>query len=270
MRSLVAGTLGTQKLQHSVGGFSVSEVLHPAGFRADTHAHRLASIKIVLGGGYAESVAGTSAVHPPWTVVTKPSGATHENRPFSSPTHSLLIERADTTHGPKPVGSELFGEVSASAAGVAMVAVLRLVHTLRDPSRTWTDCDVEEALIELLAQLSRSPIRVESRPAWLGRVTEALRDQPRGRVDLGRIAEDVQLDRCYLSRAFRRATGSTLSAFARSVRLERAMTLLADTDRPIASIAYATGFCDQAHLTHAFKAATGSTPARFRALAAAT
>ena len=38
--------------------------------------------------------------------------------------------------------------------------------------------------------------------------------------------------------------------------------------RPLADVALATGFADQAHLTRKFKAAFGITPARYRALGA--
>jgi transcriptional regulator GlxA family with amidase domain len=70
----------------------------------------------------------------------------------------------------------------------------------------------------------------------------------------------------HLSRVFHAATGMTLSAFRTRLRLHRAMEMLSDSahDRPIAQIAAATGFADQAHLARAFRRYVGMTPTALR------
>ncbi|MGH1559781.1 helix-turn-helix domain-containing protein [Caulobacter segnis] len=48
-------------------------------------------------------------------------------------------------------------------------------------------------------------------------------------------------------------------------RVERAKTLMRETDAPSARIALDSGFCDQAHMSRQFHAVVGSTPSRWRA-----
>ena len=59
-------------------------------------------------------------------------------------------------------------------------------------------------------------------------------------------------------------SAATVAELARECRLAEAARMLRGTRRPIAEIAAACGFTDQAHLTRRFHAAYGSTPARFR------
>jgi transcriptional regulator GlxA family with amidase domain len=46
--------------------------------------------------------------------------------------------------------------------------------------------------------------------------------------------------------------------------VDEARRLLSDTLRPIADIAFETGFTDQSHLTRVFRRSLGETPAAFR------
>lgn len=64
-----------------------------------------------------------------------------------------------------------------------------------------------------------------------------------------------------LIRAFRRELGTTPHAFLVRVRVAVGTTLLASGE-PIAEIASAVGFADQAHFTRHFKRFHGHTPAR--------
>ena len=63
------------------------------------------------------------------------------------------------------------------------------------------------------------------------------------------------------------ASGQTVGEVARVRRLARARTELADTDRPVASIAHRFGFCDTSHLSRLFKAHYGASPTEYRAAA---
>ena len=57
---------------------------------------------------------------------------------------------------------------------------------------------------------------------------------------------------------------STPRTFMEQRRIERARTLIGDTNQPLADIAAAAGFATQSHLTTAFRRATGFTPAAYR------
>ena len=71
----------------------------------------------------------------------------------------------------------------------------------------------------------------------------------------------------YFSKLFTREVGMPPAAYLRRLRLERAQTLLRDSDLPIAHIAQQTGFGTSEKLSHAFRAVYGTTPTAFRAAA---
>ena len=68
----------------------------------------------------------------------------------------------------------------------------------------------------------------------------------------------------YCSELFQATMGESFSEHVKRCRLETAMTLLTSTDRGVAEIAEATGFCDQFAFSHFFKRMTGRSPRDFR------
>ena len=79
---------------------------------------------------------------------------------------------------------------------------------------------------------------------------------------LARIAG--QSASCF-ARWFRAQTSASPHAWVLRARIERAMQLLRETDRPLAEIALAVGFSSQACLSVAFKRGAGVTPRSYRA-----
>lgn len=101
-------------------------------------------------------------------------------------------------------------------------------------------------------------------PLWRIKLIEArVRDGERP-PSIAELAELCGLSRRQLTRAYREETGRTVSAFVQDVTVERAKTLLTDTDRPIRTVAHAVGFTNPAAFTSAFRRATGQTPRAYR------
>lgn len=75
------------------------------------------------------------------------------------------------------------------------------------------------------------------------------------------------LTRYDLARQFRALLGTSPYRYSLMRRLDRARDDI-ERQSPLATVALATGFADQAHLTRQFKAAFGLTPARYGALKA--
>lgn len=73
------------------------------------------------------------------------------------------------------------------------------------------------------------------------------------------------LTRYDLARQFRALLGTSPYRYSLMRRLDRARESI-DRNQPLADVALAAGFADQAHLTRQFKAAYGITPARYGAL----
>ncbi|MEM6788308.1 MAG: AraC family transcriptional regulator [Myxococcota bacterium] len=78
------------------------------------------------------------------------------------------------------------------------------------------------------------------------------------------LARHAQLSPGHFSRAFKEKTGTTPRRFVQARRVTRAKALLESSRKlPMAWVAQACGFADQAHFSRSFKKATGVTPTNF-------
>jgi AraC-like DNA-binding protein len=79
-------------------------------------------------------------------------------------------------------------------------------------------------------------------------------------LSLDHLSEAVGVSRSHFGRAFKQATGQSPFEWLRAKRIERAKEMLVQGEMPVAEIAIATGFADQAHLTRVFGRAVGVPP----------
>ena len=78
------------------------------------------------------------------------------------------------------------------------------------------------------------------------------------------LARQVGLSRTVLAERFRQAMGDTPLSYLRTVRLQKAMRLLADTDAKLEQVAAEVGYQDAFAFSRAFKRLAGVAPREFR------
>jgi LacI family transcriptional regulator len=83
-------------------------------------------------------------------------------------------------------------------------------------------------------------------------------------ITIDEIVDQLSVSRRMFEIRFRKATGRTPHQELRRVRLLRAQQMLLETDKSIAEIAVAAGFCSSAHLAHVFQKDLQRTPAQYR------
>lgn len=120
----------------------------------------------------------------------------------------------------------------------------------------------ELALGELLASLAPDD-RTTSR-TLADAVAHQLRLHSAAPTSLGELADATGYSVFHCCRVFQRTTGQTIHGFRRELRLRHALARLLDGDEPLADVAAATGFASQSHLTNLFRARFGLTPGRAR------
>ena len=126
---------------------------------------------------------------------------------------------------------------------------------------------LEGLALELLACAGRADAGGSDRDTrWLDAVLDRLHESTPHIVSLHELGAAVGRHPAQVARAFRRAHGVSVAAYARTLRLEWATVAVATTDDPIARIALDAGFADQSHFTRAFRRHHGVTPARYRGL----
>jgi AraC-like DNA-binding protein len=134
-------------------------------------------------------------------------------------------------------------------------------------SALYGDALVLAVFINLLRQRKQS---VEAHkpgalaPWQLRRAIDYLEAHLSRQVSLEELSALVGLSQYHFSRAFKASTGVPPHRFQLEARVRRAKELLHQPALPLADIALAVGFSDQAHFTRAFRVATGLTPRAWR------
>ncbi|MBP2297821.1 AraC family transcriptional regulator [Azospirillum picis] len=143
-----------------------------------------------------------------------------------------------------------------------------LHHGLEDPHREplRTDTDAMRAFTLLAfrhGDLTARPLPAGREPVAVRRAREYLDAHLDDPVELAELAEAAGLSRFHLLRVFRAAVGTTPHGYLTDRRVARAKRLLAGP-LPLAEVALACGFCDQAHFNRVFKGRVGVSPGQYR------
>lgn len=122
------------------------------------------------------------------------------------------------------------------------------------------------ALLDPSTQRSQPARRMTSRR--LKRILDHFEARLTEDIRLAELATDSGLSECYLARAFRAATGTTLHAALVERRIARARSLIEAASRrgahaSLAEVAAATGFSSHSHMTTAFRRVLGITPSEW-------
>lgn len=137
----------------------------------------------------------------------------------------------------------------------------------RDPDAARLRLDQVVALFALLRNSPPKDEALHILAPWQARRVEAFIEAHLDRpIRIQALADHTRLSVSYFFRAFRGSFGTAPHAFVMRQRIGRAMRLLAEGDEPIAQIAIACGFADQAHFSRAFARRAGSPPGAWRRL----
>ena len=176
----------------------------------------------------------------------------------------------DTSQPVRSVGAQLRPGVAGLLLGASGRALAGR-HSLLD--EVWGRAADE--LCEQLAEAEGAAARLDRfEAALLARLPRVRGVHPAVAHALGRfaIADDVAVVVDEVGYSHRRfialfddAVGLTPKRYCRVQRLQRAIAAVATSRRPLAEVAAATGYADQAHLTREFRALVGISPGEYRA-----
>ena len=83
-------------------------------------------------------------------------------------------------------------------------------------------------------------------------------------LDIEALAGSVHLSRAHFIRSFRETFGETPHRYLQRRRIERAMSLLRETDRPVTEICLDVGFASLGTFSRTFREIVGSSPREYR------
>lgn len=168
----------------------------------------------------------------------------------------LFAETAGAVGEERETGVRLFRTCSAQAD--FLVCMLLKESFYRDLH--W-DTAVKNYLSLLFIELLRGP--EYGSPELLLRLREYFDARPRS-ATLGGFASAIGYSAHYTARLIKRYTGKSFLELAVSVKMERAGTLLAETDLPVEQIADCLGYANASGLYKQFYAKYGITPGAYR------
>ncbi len=225
------------------------------------HVHDRAFFCMLLDGELENDYGSERLAFQPSALIFHPAETVHTSligrrgaRIFTVDASNDWIARAEA-HGVMPRRPTALARQDLSSAR-------RLLRELRQAS----PCSllaVEGLVLELLAGAVRPERTVADDPAWLDSAHDLVRSEFAQPLTLTDIAARIGAEPARLSVAFRQRFGQSLGDFLRTLRVQRVCDAL-DTDQPLADIALAAGFADQAHCTRIFKLRIGVTPGAYR------
>lgn len=98
------------------------------------------------------------------------------------------------------------------------------------------------------------------------KVTDYIESNFANPVKLNDVAELAHVNSSYLSRLFKKETGSTLTEIVTKIRIEKAKDLLSFSNMKTYEIALKVGIEDPAYFSQVFKKYTGLSPSKFKKL----
>jgi AraC family transcriptional regulator len=239
---------------------------YPSHNRQPEHAHDELQVTILLTGSVRERV-GTHVQHAgPLSVVVKDPGVRHADDFGGAGALAARLSAPSTTF------SDLVEHPARALdwrwlhGGGAAMPFLRLVlrRTAGEIRFPLDDDDVSD-LIAVLSARRSFPSRGQP-PLWVRQAVLQIRDGWRAGLSVRDVARAARVHPVYLARCLRRWYGVSGAEMLRQSRFRHAAMAVANGESPVASVAQASGFADEAHLCRAFSTMVGLPPGRYRRL----
>jgi AraC family transcriptional regulator len=259
-----AATNGRQVILLATDFLGISCTEHSPQLSLAPHSHSVATITIVLGGGYWENLGSGDVVLPPMAVAIKPANTSHSNRVDERGARCLLLELSERSVDELRDARKLFTKPRTIDLTRFGALALRLLAVHKDA------LSCEEVSLRLLAALNDEIGRSSTCSAghWLERIRDRLHSEDNAaQISVRRLADEAGYHPVYLARAFKKRFGQSIGAYARGLRVSRTARHIAASDSgSLSRIAQCCGYHDHSHLSNDFRDRTWMSPAEWRRL----
>jgi AraC family transcriptional regulator, arabinose operon regulatory protein len=171
--------------------------------------------------------------------------------------------------GPDPALEPLLASdpVRVRELGVLESTVRTLVRAAGHPGR-YGEVRAKLAFWQAVAHMAEERELRQRRTARsderLQRVIAAVEESPAENWSVSRMTETAHLSRAQLTRVFAAATGFSPGKYVAHTRMNRARTLLNESEMTISEIAAGLGYGDVSYFSRQFRELSGISPGRFR------
>jgi AraC family transcriptional regulator len=247
---------------HEADGFTSTSRIGSIGVSFTGHRHAVRQYRhgpivetdIVPGASFL-----TSSAELRWLRVGEPSESL-EIYPSPQLIRSVAAELGGSSRPTLPDIGGVADPVIWSVAAAFRAALLGGRRITELESEVWLHLLLRHVLIAYGGLWENGSARGRLDAVRLNRVAEFVDVRLEGRLLLVELAQVAALSRFHFLRAFRRTTGLTPHGYVTARRMERALRLLQNTDRPISEIAARLSYANPAHFRQAFRKAFGIAP----------
>jgi AraC family transcriptional regulator len=125
---------------------------------------------------------------------------------------------------------------------------------------------IDALLVETFSLLSTiTATGNKKKPAWVNTIRDALHATTEN-WQLTDLAKLANIHPVHLSREFSKYFNATLGDYIRTIKVQRALSLLPNKDLSLTDISIECGFADQSHFIRSFKSLQQLTPLHYRKL----
>ncbi len=246
---------GALKRTVTGGDLVINTADHTPGMVVPYHEHSNAYVCVVVAGEFELAARGAHAC-PAGSVIAHPAGHGHANRFSDRFGRCLSIHFGASWDDDRALNAWL-ADFRHARVAPARHSLQRLVREV-DATDSAAPLAAAGAAIELLAEAMRAGAPPPA-PRWVSRIVEVLEADLGNTPSLAALAREVGLHPAHVTRIFRQARGESIGEYVRRRRCETADQALRG-DLPLADIAAAAGFSDQAHFTRVFRRQFGMAP----------
>ncbi len=153
-------------------------------------------------------------------------------------------------------------------AGARFRSIIWELFSMRTENNIHSESLYNHLLLGLFLELDMAVTLASDKPAIIPDVIIALQNfldkNYSSDITLDLLARTFSVSKFHMSREFKRCIGRSPIDYLIDVRIDRAKTLLNDTNRPIADICQLVGIPNPNHFLYLFKEREGITPSAFR------
>jgi AraC family transcriptional regulator len=251
----------------TIGSFTLSEHVYPAGMVLPKHAHEQVYFTFVVEGSFREKSRAGTFLCRAGTIRFLPAGEIHED--FIDTRLRCLHVTADASVLEELDRQSVVPRRPAEIGGLTATWLANRLYAEFLRADSASSIAVEGLIMEILAELARAEVKPQPDlvPDWLKQATDIVESRFLERLSLAEIASEVGVHYVHLSRQFHKYNRCTIGDLIRRRRVQHASHLLAHSRTPLAEIALICGFSDQSHLSFLFKRYMGLSPSKFRHMA---
>jgi AraC family transcriptional regulator len=231
------------------------------------HEHDHGSMNIVVGGNFLERIGRSERSYARGQIAFCPAGVTHSQKFGRTGARQIIFRPQDSWLAYLEDCNVNLDDAPYTGAPSFRHLGDRLLDEIAHKD-DFSALACEGILLEIIAALGRNGATANSHanpPAWLRAARDFLHENAGAPLSMARVAQAAGRHEIHVAREFRRFYGTSVGAYLRRLRTEKAAQLLVATEDAITDIALGCGFASHSHLCREFKAHFGVTPSRYRA-----